>query len=1340
MEHLVPNAIYHLVQKYELCQMPIVSGQRLNVGVVGLTHFTDDRNQIQGTINSLGWKDYQCFVGTRSTPLPTKLDGRQVTVQVPSDSHRYTQAAKMYVHQAIVQQTDPLHIVLDDQSLMIPMDDEYRRTHSSFAWNIEQFAGGIGGWTFAHRFMKAFACTHRRTLAIESSLECAAQFALTHGFNLVSNPQQMPEDFLTTLNEDVMFHCKIQDQVWMKQIQWIYPEIWTISAPCKSWSNAGVKDGFHRIDGQSMAESVAQCRIFQPTMIGFEQVQGFRSHPHYGIAQRLFDWAGFTPLFQIAADMEDLSPVRRNRWLAVYVKKADYAKYAGFKLQPWPSMPTTVQQFDAALDLSETDAKEFTPSTMDAAKYFDHDLLPGRKSIWTKLEVINYRIPPADSTLPTFMAAYGEQHNIKLHLLQSHGLFGFFRRQGAVFRFWSPAEISLLHGQYHALILLKPAPLAWQSLGNAITTLHALYVLSQVYQLLNDVPDDLSFEQITQEFLEHRLRASSMEILQDECAWYVGAQVESTILQSRVQYFMAQLSWKVHADDQDFNQWPDGCFFSPQRGLCKYEDAMANEIISVTDSISQTHSFPIWFHVMPCIVPGEYGQIRIDGSATWRSVLSLWDFRLIPSDFRFDWSQIDMSLMDTMPCMKTFLSPEPEFAKALMETPIPNPDAKRFPILVRTEDNLSMYEIETRTTWKQFKQVQQLPALSYHDHYGPVCDGTWFCRPTEVADQSQPILSQEDIMVMLPLLQQIAIEVVIPRDTDILVMHCSGPPQAYRVFEMLWCANDVTTWLKSKGRQLNLQRTSDSTWRLLFRPMLPTTSTPLSLLRELMFVTMMQKVIRSFQTPQGVEVLFKFQGTPVVRGFFPADMYLGPLWVLLKHIFTVIQPNCQPRIISCGKLATEACNFQDLLDRKLHPGTVIAQVVLPILGGGGPTTKMEFTKMVENGVASMFLEYGLSLPQVTSSTSKLMEEVGIQRLHFLLHGEGPPKKYQSFEAVCKAASIQLPDGPKLSMIKAKHQKVRDRKQIRNTMHVDPDNYQLKDGFFLNADGSNATILQQFSPHSSGVILMNAAKAADWLTATTNPYPDELAIFVLGPLDIPARFTHAPTHAPATNQQGQDVLLNGRLIQLSQKHVKTIADDNETIDIKEVQIAAVTLWKEDWDDAMWTAIQTAPVKTIKNLLALDGHQGLFGKPWGRVYQDNGVAVDPALASSFQVHGEFESNVRFAAMLKRSGFNKIYITPKDPTGKPHTSWKVIWLDQTPVQLEAKSATLAGAAGLVKGKKSYGLRVDSGNFGQAWGVLKPGQAQPDMRSTAMVFKLQPLPQGITAENLTEWGTKSE
>lgn len=57
-------------------------------------------------------------------------------------------------------------------------------------------------------------------------------------------------------------------------------------------------------------------------------------------------------------------------------------------------------------------------------------------------------------------------------------------------------------------------------------------------------------------------------------------------------------------------------------------------------------------------------------------------------------------------------------------------------------------------------------------------------------------------------------------------------------------------------------------------------------------------------------------------------------------------------------------------------------------------------------------------------------------------------------------------------------------------------------------------------------------------------------------------------------------------------------------------------------------------------------------------------------------------RLQSLLKRSGFNKVFMTPKCPQGTPDENWRVIWLPLQPSQIESKSAALTGAAGLVRG----------------------------------------------------------
>jgi hypothetical protein len=130
--------------------------------------------------------------------------------------------------------------------------------------------------------------------------------------------------------------------------------------------------------------------------------------------------------------------------------------------------------------------------------------------------------------------------------------------------------------------------------------------------------------------------------------------------------------------------------------------------------------------------------------------------------------------------------------------------------------------------------------------------------------------------------------------------------------------------------------------------------------------------------------------------------------------------------------------------------------------------------------------------------------------------------------------------------------------------------------------------------------------------------------------------------------------------------------------------AVTLWKSDFDDQMWERICQAPVRTSRDLLALEGYQELMSKPWGRSYRAKGLPVEASKADSVQFHAEFHGGSRLQSLLRRSGFNRIFLTPKSPQGTPDDSWRVIWLTMAPSLIESKSTNLTGAAGLVKGTK--------------------------------------------------------
>lgn len=153
------------------------------------------------------------------------------------------------------------------------------------------------------------------------------------------------------------------------------------------------------------------------------------------------------------------------------------------------------------------------------------------------------------------------------------------------------------------------------------------------------------------------------------------------------------------------------------------------------------------------------------------------------------------------------------------------------------------------------------------------------------------------------------------------------------------------------------------------------------------------------------------------------------------------------------------------------------------------------------------------------------------------------------------------------------------------------------------------------------------------------------------------------------------------------------------------------------------------------MALEGHAEIFGKAWGRAFRAKGAAVDAHLADSIQYHTEAKVSPRFQALLKRSGFNHVYLIPKTVAGDLDPAWSVIWLPQSLTQLELLAANTPGAAGLIKGAKSLGLRIETTQFAAAWKRLKPDVELPDMRQFAHTYRLHPLPIGLDGAILKQW-----
>ena len=406
----------------------------------------------------------------------------------------------------------------------------------------------------------------------------------------------------------------------------------------------------------------------------------------------------------------------------------------------------------------------------------------------------------------------------------------------------------------------------------------------------------------------------------------------------------------------------------------------------------------------------------------------------------------------------------------------------------------------------------------------------------------------------------------------------------------------------------------------------------------------------------------------------------------------------------------------------------------PIFGGGkSPTSKQEFQQVLHAGLANLLLEYGMTLPMATKAISTLMESVGQQRIHHLLHQQTPQQRYSTFETLCFENKIELPkQGPQRAKHASKLARTNQNDRIHASKNIPVEQCALKEGYFLTAEGNSLPVLTNFSSFASGICLMNADNAEQRISQGKVLNPDELGIFVLGNITVPNSLGHRQLQAPATDSQGRNVLLEGTLVQLGEKHIQIPIHEKENIPTKEIYIASVTLMKPDWEPDMWNQLCEAPVRTVQHLLALEGHAAIMGKPWARTFKDGNLKVPIELATTIQFFAEFDA-AKFTSLLQRSGFNRIYIGPKNESGAPHDKWKVIWVTGNIEQVEAQAASLSG--GLVKGKKSLGIRVETCAFEHFWRILKPNVDLPDTRNTSKLFKVQPLPHGTDKTALQKW-----
>ena len=734
--------------------------------------------------------------------------------------------------------------------------------------------------------------------------------------------------------------------------------------------------------------------------------------------------------------------------------------------------------------------------------------------------------------------------------------------------------------------------------------------------------------------------------------------------------------------------------------------------------------------VTPLLEPGNYSALCILHQMPVKAITQLWEHRvaLIHAGKYTQFGFTDDAIFD----------PDEQIESGCL-LPIPHDSLYAQKVnLQPINEKILIFDIAGQT-YAQLRTHQAIPDLSrfpvheQHDWYDEI--GQIMHHPIQ---QSQRVFSDavaigvcHDMQDFDPAMTKVTYESRIPSNSDILVLQFKGATEDLAKVMTFWHIAIDTPWIEKHSRAMIRQVVDTNCVQIIFQPRGTTFATPISIFRYALEEKLVLTFLNSFSNQDGnCDVYFKIGSRNLPKVTIAKDIEWETLLAGLQHIYTINEFGLQPSIIHAGKRLCAGC-VEDVLQGR-DSTTIKFHIVRPIIGGTG--AKVEHKQAVHAGLSSLLMDHGVNFKHVPENITTMIQQYGIPRLTALLFNEEPSKKESIFRDLCQQCSINLPiKTGTLAKAKAKFQKLGADKNAHEIRNLDVSRYQLKPGYFLTMQGHPLPITAEFSPCVPSITMMTAEAAKQWISQAGKLLPDEIGIFIVGELDIP-NLPLKQLVAPAINLDGQQCLIAGYLLQLGDKQVTIATDEGTLVQTHDVQICSFTMWKQDFNHEEWQEAIKSPVRFSKQLLAKDCLDEVIRSPFGRAFRKDSKPCSPSEATSIQYHSEVKlADLR--KLLRRSGFNRLFVTPKTTNGKPSDQWRVIWLPQSIQQLEAMCLGQSSTAGLIRGRKSQGVRVEASHFDEMWEKFHPGVEPPRRTPQGDTYKIQALPFGVDREVLQEW-----
>lgn len=1215
----------------------------------------------------------------------------------------------------------PIHWICDADTMVIPLESRGTQHVKVF----EMFAGGYGGWVSSFKYLRSQQRLQCQVIGIEDDFETALAYSVNHSATLVDGLHALPRGIFKSTANDHITHGNIRSKNWWKAIADWSPHIVTISSPCPPWTGASHSPGLQSSQGMLLPEALILLRIFRPPLVAIEQVHGFATHPHRKHCIGVLKSSGYEIAFARVVDSAEFGACHRLRWLCIAFRR----NASNVQIKPvelWPNMTRmTPRSLNAVLECFDADDQlAIDEHTLDVACDFKY--VPKAKKVDflndTREAVFSYRCFGEMEQHPTFMAQYGNQQNLDLRYLEEKGLFAHFcKRASGCVRFLHPLEIAMMHVSFERLWVSHDYGFAWKLIGNCITLPHALLLTANMINMLPDFRKTIQISKVFQHLFKESMNGHHIMRVENS----FGAMFFDNRIHDQEEYarnIIHNLERLRSCLTGHF--LPKNMCWNPVHGILHAMDEQGCAEVSVgIESVVELAMTPVtqlqetqtiedtqpYIPVLKAVIElhDMMGEFWVAG-----------DFPLDELDHVFD-GHFDRNLCnhEHVQCRLTRTD-----MIRIHENGAPRS------ILIVQDSQLTIIKGDQKDTLHNLLNKCGIVS-EFFDIFGKIMHEQTPMPYQIVMDHPIKYSSCIDVIYLLAAFQNTSMSFYWMVDVWEFHIRVKGEGLQQQYVADFW-KNLMHETLQSKfGIHTDIQHEDDVASIVysggkVFMP-IPQQTFALAL-----SVSAAKAILDSMCSEKGIHIQIKWLDRILWKGLCCPEITVESLANLLTFALVPSHHGVGIRLITAGKTYYNI-GLKELRD-DLMKERLNFHLVVGLHGGGAKDNQKILTK---NSIATTLLEQGFAIEWVSSTVDQVLNQVGIKKISQIAQLPAGTNRVEQILNICRECQITIPNKIKDKASSVITTGIGAKQRKKTPVQPSAQHYTIETEFFVNEDGSMCAQLQEVRQGQNGIVLIDHDKAVPWLRESSLLSHDECALLIIGKHDIASNLKSEVVNVPCVDQMNRPTILLCTMVQLGQKQVALKKTVNQPVSHEDCQVVSITLWKSDFNLKDWEQITDQTIPFIRRALGDDQLADCVIAMWGRSFRNQQKQPSNAHHSvSVQVHATIKRN-KLQELLKISGFNRLFIVPKDEQGRISQQWRIVWTEGDMAHLQSLATKTCHCMGLVKAESKLGLRYTREHFADAWAVIHPQKEKPLDMIMKFIYRIEPLPYGTTAENLLEW-----